>query len=75
MNDNMNGSGMNTYGGGKRCTCRHHRIKPICIFLIGLAFLLAKFNVLTMEAVSWIWPILVIVIGGTKTFEYKCKCC
>jgi hypothetical protein len=58
---------------GKVCKCTHHKIVPACIILIGLAFLLAQWNILTSEAVAVIWPILLIVIGGVKMA--KCKCC
>ncbi|MGD0576746.1 MAG: hypothetical protein ABSA74_01590 [Candidatus Staskawiczbacteria bacterium] len=58
---------------GKMCTCAHHKVVPACIVLIGLAFLLLQWNVLTAGAVGIIWPILLIVIGGTKM--YKCGCC
>lgn len=63
------------HGGGKYCPCPHHKVKPVCILLIGLAFLFAKLGWLPMETVSWIWPILLVVIGGTKLFSGKCKCC
>jgi len=58
---------------GKMCKCTHHKIIPLCIALIGLAFLLAQINVLTAGAVAVIWPLLLIVIGVTKMV--KCKCC
>jgi hypothetical protein len=55
------------------CKCGHHKTVPICIILIGLAFLLGRLNILTSEAVAMIWPVLIIVIGVTKLM--KCKCC
>ena len=47
----------------------------ILLVLFGLAFLLETLNVLTSDAVSVIWPILVIVAGGSKLGEGRCKCC
>lgn len=61
--------------GGMKCECGHHRVVPIAVLLFGIAFLLEAFGVLTAEAVGIIWPILVIVAGGTMFMEGKCKCC
>lgn len=58
---------------GKVCACPHHKMVPWCIILIGLTFLLGQMNILTMEAVGLIWPVLLIIIGVTKLV--KCKCC
>ena len=58
---------------GKNCACGHHKIVPVCLILIGLAFLLLQLNILTASAVAIIWPILLIVIGVKKLM--KCKCC
>jgi len=57
------------------CKCPHHKVVPVCIALIGLAFLLMQWNILTATFVGLAWPILLIVIGLTKTFSNKCKCC
>jgi hypothetical protein len=61
------------HGQGKVCRCPHHKILPWMLILIGLDFLLGATNVLTMEFVSITWPILVIIIGGTKLV--RCNCC
>ena len=58
---------------GGKCSCPHHKVVPLMIILIGVAFLLGALNVLTMSAVGIIWPILLIVAGGTKLGG--CKCC
>jgi len=57
----------------KVCKCTHHKIVPVCIALIGLVILLGGMNVLTPGFVSFVWPLLLIVIGVTKMI--KCKCC
>lgn len=62
-------------GGKMVCKCNHHNVVPVAIILIGIAFLLETFNVLTPWAVSVIWPILLIIIGGMKMMSRKCKCC
>ncbi len=57
------------------CKCPHHKIVPSCIALIGLAFLLLQWNILSASTVDIIWPVLLIVIGLTKLFGKGCKCC
>ncbi len=57
------------------CKCPHHKMVPLSILLIGVAFLLGEMGTLSMHAVNIIWPILVIVIGGTKMAGNSCKCC
>jgi len=58
---------------GKVCKCAHHKAVPVCIILIGLAFLLQTLNMMSAGAVAVIWPVLLIVIGAVKMM--KCKCC
>ena len=58
---------------GKVCKCKHHKLVPLCIALIGLVLLLGQLNILTAGAVGIIWPVLLIVIGVVKMV--KCKCC
>jgi len=57
------------------CKCGHHKIVPICIILIGLAFLAGELGVLAPDVVAASWPILLVVIGGIKLFGPGCKCC
>ncbi|MEJ0053967.1 MAG: DUF5668 domain-containing protein [bacterium] len=57
----------------KVCKCPHHKVVPVAIILIGLAFLLQTWDILTMGAVAVIWPVLLIVIGAVKLGG--CKCC
>ena len=57
---------------GKSCKCSHHKIVPVCIALIGLAVLLMKLDVYA-TTMGIVWPILLVVIGGTKMVE--CDCC
>ena len=66
-------------GGGSKmvCKCVHHKVTPILIILIGLTFLLGALNILSMWAVSIIWPVL-LIIAGVKKLAMKsgmCKCC
>ncbi len=57
------------------CRCTHHSMVPLMVALIGLAFLLGELGVLTMHTVNIIWPILLIIAGGTKMSRRMCKCC
>jgi hypothetical protein len=43
---------------------------PWALVLIGIAALLADFNILTWAAYNIIWPILLIIVGCAK----MCKC-
>lgn len=57
------------------CNCAHHKVVPVVIVLIGATFLLGTLGILTSWAVEVIWPILLMVIGGTKLGSRMCKCC
>jgi hypothetical protein len=57
------------------CKCYHHKVIPVSIILIGVAFLLETLGILTDFALNMIWPVLLIVIGGTKLGARVCKCC
>ena len=70
--DNMQNMGQ---GGKMVCKCNHHHVVPVAIILIGVAALLGSLNILSMWAVSIIWPVLLIVIGVMKLMGRKCKCC
>ena len=50
-------------------------IVPLCITLIGLAFLLQSLDVLSAMFVGFAWPILLLVIGLTKMMGSGCGCC
>ena len=43
--------------------------------LIAITFLLGAWGILSEGAVSVIWPVLLLVIGGTKLMKNKCTCC
>jgi energy-converting hydrogenase Eha subunit C len=58
----------------KHCKCPHHKVVPLAIILIGLAFLLQALNYLSVGAVAIIWPILIIIIGLMKLTRGMCKC-
>lgn len=60
---------------GMTCTCSHHKMVPILIILIALAFLLQAANVLTAAFVSLAWPALLGLIGVVKLTKGMCKCC
>ena len=60
---------------GGTCNCPHHKVVPISIMLIGLTFLLGAFGMLGAMAVNIIWPLLLIIIGGTKLGGASCACC
>lgn len=66
-NDNKNTCDCVGCGGGCRC----HLVAPIAVILIGIAFLLETFNVLSSNTVSIVWPILLIIAASTK----MCGCC
>ncbi len=57
---------------GKTCGCPCHKgAGGWIVAIIGLAFLLQNFNILTPEVVSIIWPIGVILLG----LKMSCRCC
>jgi hypothetical protein len=56
------------------CPCMHHRVMPILVILFGLTFLLQAFGVLSVAAVSYIWPVLAILGGVFKLYGGGCKC-
>ena len=43
--------------------------------LIAITFLLGAWGILSEGAVSVIWPVLLLVIGGTKLMKNKCTRC
>ena len=55
------------------CKCPHHKVMPVAIILIAVTSLLGTFNVLSLMAVSVIWPILLIIAVAPKLGG--CKCC
>ena len=59
----------------KTCGCGHHRTFPILVIVLGVVFLLAALNILTMAFVNIIWPIIIIIAGFMKLGGNKCSCC
>ena len=57
------------------CKCSHHKMVPGLIVVFGLVFLLGALGVLSSNAVSIAWPIVVIAAGAMKMMEGMCKCC
>jgi hypothetical protein len=68
---------MQTMGGKNVCKCPHHKVVPVLIVLLGLAFLLEAWGTLSASAVNIIWPVIVILIGLMKIGNSSgmCKCC
>jgi hypothetical protein len=60
---------------GEHCSCPHHKMVPIFIVLIGLAFLLNALGVLSDRLTALAWPTLLMLIGLQKLFGGCCKCC
>ncbi len=58
---------------GGACPC--HKMLPLFITLIGLAFLLQALNVVSPSFVALAWPILLILAGLQKMFGSMCSCC
>jgi len=50
-------------------------IVPMCIILIGLAFLLQSLDLVSAMFVNYSWPVLLIVIGLMKMLGSGCACC
>ena len=60
---------------GAKCPCVHHKMVPILILLVGLTFLLTAMGIESAEVNSYVWPVLIILIGLQKLFQNQCKCC
>ncbi len=62
--------------GAGMCKCPHHKMVPLCITLIGLAFLLHALGVLSSSFLEIAWPVLVMLIGLMKLGAGgMCSCC
>jgi len=57
------------------CKCPHHKVLPLLVVLLGLAFFLEALGVLTSGFVGLVWPILVVLAGLMKLTAGNCKCC
>jgi len=62
-------------GEAKKCGCPHHKMVPLLITLLGLAFLLKAMGILSAGFVGYTWPVLIILIGLQKMMSGMCKCC
>lgn len=58
-----------------KCGCPCHRMKGVLVILFGLTFLLGALDVLSQHVVSLVWPVIIIVAGGTSMMKGMCKCC
>jgi hypothetical protein len=65
---------MNHMNGAAACRCGHHKVVPVLVILIGIAFLLGALGVLTAGFVGLAWPIGLILIGAVKLGSGGCKC-
>ena len=65
----------NTMSQGKVCKCPHHKVVPFMIFLLGVDFLFGNLGWISVGFLNVTWPILIIIIGGTKLGRGMCKCC
>lgn len=52
-----------------------HKMVPVYLVLIGVAFLLQALGVLSASLVAVVWPILLILIGVQKMMGSRCGCC
>ncbi|HRH24420.1 MAG TPA: DUF5668 domain-containing protein [Candidatus Paceibacterota bacterium] len=57
------------------CSCHHHKLVPLMIVLIGLAFLLRALDIVDGDIIAIVWPVLLIVAGLSKLAGHKCACC
>lgn len=57
------------------CKCSHHKFGGVLVVLFGILFLGGNLGWWAPNTVNLVWPILVIVAGGFKLMEGKCKCC
>lgn len=57
-----------------QCRCMHHRVVPMLLVLLGLAFLLENLGLLSSGFVGLAWPVLVMLIGLQKMMGLSCKC-
>ena len=60
---------------GMMCGCPHHKVIPLCITLIGLAFLGQALGYIAASTVAWVWPLLLTIVGLMKLSKGMCKCC
>lgn len=57
------------------CGCAHHSLMGWLVLAFGTTFLLGAFNVLEVDSVNIIWPIIVVITGLKMLFARMCKCC
>jgi hypothetical protein len=57
------------------CKCPHHLIIPVATFLIGAAFLFMRLGSLDLRTVSYIWPVMLMIIGVAMLGKRFCTCC
>ena len=57
------------------CKCPHHKMIPGIVILFGLTLLIGVLGVISLEAVSIVLPVLIILGGLQKMMGGMCKCC
>lgn len=57
------------------CACMHHKMVPLLIALIGINFILVNMGIYDEMMSSYIWPVLLTLIGVMKLTGGSCKCC
>jgi len=73
--------GMQDMGGMKGgmgvCKCPHHKVVPFLIVVIGVDFLMGFWGIISWDAVNFVWPVSIILIGAMKLMSASgaCKCC
>jgi len=74
--ENMTSGGMDHSCGSHcgKCNCMHHKIMPLMIVLIALTLLAGRLSILSASTVSLLWPVWLLIIGGTKLMSGSCKC-
>lgn len=58
------------------CGCVCHKVNGVFLILIGAAFLLGKFEIITQNVVNTTWPICLILMGlKSSVGRGVCRCC
>jgi len=58
------------------CSCKHHKVSPIALIVIGLVIVAQSFGILVGGPLAMlIIGAMIILIGVMKMMGSKCKCC
>ena len=61
--------------GSKNCSCKHHKIVPAAILIVGIIFVLQSFSILPGLSSMLVFGVLLVIVGWMKIMGRKCKCC